>query len=171
MARDHGAATFTISDALVCSSPLPVANQTKTHQPTKKLTSSRGAFWSMGPIFCGTFPIVFQMSMLAMVPFLAAIASTHTHMKGEDISSQRSIVHLLQIMKCLNDTVAPNPRKKRSCFSCCYSCDIFRNVYTKGYGGYSWIIYFKRSLSILSRFTAAILISKNPPTIDPPELF
>lgn len=80
----------------------------------QKSTSSRGTVWYtlMGAIFSGTCSIVFQMSMLAMVPFLAAIASTHAHMKGEDISSQRSIVHLLQFLKCLNDTTkTPNPRE------------------------------------------------------------
>lgn len=108
----------------------------------QKSTSSRGTVWYtlMGAIFSGTCSIVFQMSMLAMVPFLAAIASTHAHMKGEDISSQRSIVHLLQFMKCLNDTTkTPNPREKRGLLRCCYSCDIFRNVQkdTKGIVGSS----------------------------------
>lgn len=112
-----------------------VGNQIKTHQPTKKSTSSGALFWStlIGAFFfCGTFSIVFQMSMLAMVPFLAAIASTHAHMKGEDISSQRSIVHLLQFMKCLNDTTkTPNPREKTGVDSVVAIVAIYSEMYRR----------------------------------------
>jgi len=136
MARDHGAASFTISDALVCSSPLLYGGESNKNTSTnKKINKFRGAFlihshWSF--FFCGTFSIVFQMSMLAMVPFLAAIASTHAHMKGEDISSQRSIVHLLQFMKCLNDTTkTPNPREKTGVDSVVAIVAIYSEMYRR----------------------------------------
>lgn len=134
MARDHGAASFTISDALVCSSPLLYGGESNKNTSTnKKINKFRGAFlihshWSfffLWYIF-HSFPNV-NVGHGAISCRYCKHSCSHEGWGYQQSKIHRASLAVYEVPEWHDQNTQPQG-KNGGWFSCCYSCDIFRNV-------------------------------------------